>query len=254
MKIITFSTQKGGTGKTTCSLGFIYKLEKLKKKVLAIDLDSQGNLTRALNVSNEKGGSLEVLTGNEELNDIIVKKNDYINVLPYSMKLSVADKHLDMIGKELRLKEVLEKVKDEYEYCVIDTPPALTIIVVNAYVASNYVILPVKSDDYFSLDSITNVISTINSIKKYWNPELELMGFVINEYNQRSVFSRQLLEAIEKLAKDYNTIVFNSKISKGIAIAENKAIKENIFLNNNSNKAISTLEEFTEEIIKKIKK
>lgn len=252
MKTITFSTQKGGAGKTTCSLGLIHKLEKTGRRTLAIDLDSQGNLTKALDVPNATGGALAVLSGEKGIRDAIVRKSEHVDVLPYSIRLSVADKTLDEIGKEHKLKEALDEIRGDYEYCVIDTPPALGIVVVNAYTASEYVVMPIKGDDYFSLDSIPAVVSTINSVRKYWNPDLKLLGFVINEYNPRSVFARQLLEAVENSAATLNTVVFDSKVSKGIAIAENKATRENIFGEKSRNKAVASLDELTDEIIRAV--
>lgn len=253
MKIITFSTLRGGTGKTTCSLALICKLEKLKKKVLAVDLNAQGDLTNTLAVSMQNGGSFEVLNREKNIKDVIIRKNEYVSVLPFSEKLSVADKFLDMIGKEYRLKEALEKVKDEYEYCIIDTPPTLGIIVLNAYSASDYIVIPIKSDDYYSLNAIPAIASSIESVKKYTNPNLKILGFVLNEFNSRCSFAKQLCDAVADAAKSLNTIVFNSKIKKGVAIAENKALKENIFEKNSSNKAIVSLDEFTDELVFTIK-
>lgn len=253
MKIITFSTQKGGTGKTTCSLALTFKLEKLKKKVLAVDLDAQGNLTNTLAVPVQNGGSFEVLNREKNIKDVIVRKNEYVSVLPFSEKLSVADKFLDMVGKEYRLKEALEQVNDEYEYCIIDTPPALGIVVMNAYSASDYIVIPIKSDDYYSLNSVPAIASSIESVKRYTNPNLKLLGFVLNEFNSRSSFAKQLCDTVADTAKSLNTIVFSSKITKGVAIAENKALKENIFNKKSSNKAIVSLDEFTDELVEAIK-
>ena len=249
METISIINLKGGCGKTTLALALIYKGELMKKRVLAIDFDGQCNLTENFDLIGKKDcNALSLLDGSKTIDECIFKVNDYISIIPAVNKLSIADKILNDVGKELKLREVLEEVKEDYDYCILDNPPALGVCVINSLVASDYSLIPIKSGDIYSLSAIPQVVDVINNVKKYYNKNLELLGFVINEYKSRSSFDNAIRETLEEISDDYKLNILDNQILKSTIIEQNKNSKDNIFLKNRTNKAVVSLDNLTDEV------
>lgn len=226
-EIITVINQKGGVGKTTTTLNIGAGLRAKGYKVLFIDLDAQGNMSFTFNANNSPLTSLEVLTKTATAKEVI-QQTPLGDIIPASPSLAGADNIITEIGKEYRLREALEPIKADYDYIIIDTPPALSILTINALTVSNSVIIPVQADTY-SLQGLGGMADTINTVKQYCNPALTIKGIVITRYNSRAILTRDITEYLEQTAKQFNTKVFNTKVRECIAIKEAQTVQQDLF-------------------------
>lgn len=248
MKTITIINQKGGVGKSTTAHAIGAGLSIKGYKVLFIDLDAQGNLSYTLNADTRGYNSLGVLERPQTIKEEIQQIGN-IDILASSPNLAGADNIINQTGKEYRLKEALELVKDIYDYCIIDTPPALGIVTVNALTASTGAIIPAQADIY-SLQGISQLNQTIEAVKRYCNPNLYIMGIVLTRYSKRMIIRREVAEMLEETAKDLNTKLYNTKIRENIALVEAQAMKEDIYTYAPKSNATEDYMALTEEIIK----
>ena len=209
MKTVSVINQKGGVGKSTTAEMLVSALSLKGFKVLAIDLDAQGNLSYSLAADLNSPTILEVLTEEISVKDAIKKAR--ADVISSNKALAGADAFIADTGKEYRLKEALEKIAKNYDFCIIDTPPALGILTINALTASDSVIIPAQADIY-SLQGIENLEETIKAVKKYCNPNLKIEGILLTRYNPRTILSREVSEMAEKLAEKLETKLFKAKI------------------------------------------
>ena len=227
-EIITIINQKGGVGKSTTAQNIGAGLKLLhRKKVLFIDLDAQGNLSYSLGAKKHQN-SFDVITGNCTAKEAI-QELPQGDLITSDAKLSYIETYLKDTGKEFKLKEALTPIKDFYDYIIIDTPPSLGVLSVNALTASNRVIIPSQAD-IFSLQGIGQLANTIDAVKKYCNPDIEIKGLVLTRYNARSVLSRDLANMLDATAKQLKTKLFKTSIREGIAIKEAQANRENLFV------------------------
>lgn len=228
LKTIVVINQKGGVGKTTTAHNFGYGLLKKKKKVLLIDLDPQENLTFTVTGQvNFKESIFDVLVGDIDINQAIhhIGKMD---IIPSSQALSIISKYLDEGEKENTLKNRLKALKENYDFIIIDTPPALGNLTVNALTGSDETIITAQAD-IFSLQGIGQLAQSINAIKEYSNPKLEIKGILLTRYNKRSILTKDMTENIQEIAENLGTKVFNAKIRECIAIKESQAMNQDIF-------------------------
>lgn len=225
--IVSIVQRKGGTGKTSTAQALGAGLLRRKKKVLYIDLDSQANLTYALNVDEVNATGLDVMKGTATASEAIVHTPNG-DIIPASDELATVDLKVTETGKEYRLREALEEVKDKYDYIIIDTSAALNVATVNALTASDRAIVPVQADIY-SLSGIGQLNDTITTVKKYCNPELKIAGILITRYNGRAILSRDMQSNIEDIAKALNTVVYKTPIRECISVKEAQAMRINLF-------------------------
>lgn len=226
MKTVSVINQKGGVGKSTTAEMLISALSLKGFKVLAIDLDAQGNLSYSLAADLTSPTILEVLTEEISAKDAIKKAR--ADVISSNKALAGADAFIADTGKEYRLKEALEKISENYDFCIIDTPPALGILTINALTASDGVIIPAQADIY-SLQGIENLEETIKAVKKYCNPNLKIEGILLTRYNPRTILSREVSEMAEKLAEKLETKLFKAKIRDAVAVKEAQISQESLF-------------------------
>lgn len=225
---ITLTNQKGGVGKTTTSTALVSGLTAQGKKVLGVDLDPQGNLGFSLGIEIENCATLyDAFKNNTPLEEII-QHTPYGDVLPSNILLSSAELEFNRPGREFLLKKTLELVADQYDYIIIDTPPALNILTVNAYVASQGLIIPMIPD-ILSLLGVSQLKETIDSVKNFYNPNLNVMGIILTKYNARLNLAKEVFEMAEHMADLLDTKVFESKIRNGVSVAEAPAHGESIF-------------------------
>lgn len=250
MKIITVAAQKGGTGKTTTASAIGAGLSIRGSRVLYIDLDAQGNLTASTGAIIGKEDSLTLLTGKT----VQPQHTPQGDIISSTSSLSVADITITQTGKEYRLKEALDSFSVIYDYCIVDTPPALGILTVNALTAASTAIIPAQAD-FFSMQAIAQLNETISAVKKYCNPKLEISGIVLTRYNQRAILSREVAELLEHTAEQLRTRLYNTKIRECMAIKEAQAKKQSIFAyapKSNAAKDYSALIDELTEIKKEI--
>ena len=181
-RIISIINQKGGVGKSTTAEALLAGLTLKGYKTLAVDLDAQGNLTYATGANSQGATSLGVLTREVDAGDAI-QHTPSGDIIPSNKALAGADAFITDTGKEYRLKEALESVASEYDYIIIDTPPALSILTINALTASNSLIIPAQADIY-SLQGIEQLAETIQPVKRYCNPTLSIEGIITHLYPQ----------------------------------------------------------------------
>ena len=215
MKIISILNQKGGTGKTTIAVNLGRALSLLKKKVLLIDLDPQGNLTYSLGIKPEKGTMAEVIHGIQALQTILVKAEG-MEIAPCSREL--ADIEISLVskmGREQKLKQAL-KGADKYDYVFIDCPPSLSILSINALTASDEVIIPLQME-ILSLQALTQILTTIYEVKKVLNKKIKVKGIIPIMYDARRRLSDEILSEIKKSVKEK---IFNTYIRENVKIAE----------------------------------
>ena len=219
-KIIAIANQKGGVGKTTTAINLTAALGELGKKVLAVDMDPQGNLTSGVGLSKEDIGKsvYHILCGNGTIEECLhteVLKN--LDVLPGSINLSAIE--LELINEENRefiLKKEVEKIKDNYDYIIIDCPPALSILTINALTTANSVLVPIQSE-YYALEGLTQLVYTIELVKERLNPELEIEGIVFTMYDARTNLSYQVVENVKE---NIGYKVYEAIIPRNIRLAE----------------------------------
>lgn len=227
-KVITVINQKGGVGKTTTAHAIGAWLQRTKgKKVLFIDLDQQGNLTYATGASNSNYNSLKLLINGSLDAKKIQHTSSGFSVIPSDPALANIDMILTDTGKEYRLKEALKGLKD-YDYVVIDNPPSMNVIMINALTASDFAIIPAQAD-IFSLQGITQLGKSLDAVKSYTNKDLNVLGIVLTRHNGRTILSRDILEVIEDTAKQLKTKVYSQTIREAVAVKEAQATRKDIF-------------------------
>ena len=246
--IFTITNQKGGIGKSTTAHQLGAGYSSLKGiKVLMIDLDPQANLTIAAGAKRDMPSSYDLLMQKATPQEVIQPVSEGLDIIPASNQLSRVAVELDKTGKEYRLKEVLAPVKDRYGLIVIDTPPALGILTINALTIANRVIIPAQAD-LFSLEAIKELADTIGVVKKYTNPSLTVQGVLLTRYQPRSILTKELTELIEDTAIALETKVFKTKIREAIAIKEAQAMHEDIFSYAPKSKVAGDYRDFLQEI------
>lgn len=226
-RIISIINQKGGVGKSTTAEALLAGLTLKGYKTLAVDLDAQGNLTYATGANSQGTTSLGVLTREVDAGDAI-QHTPSGDIIPSNKALAGSDAFITDTGKEYRLKEALESVASEYDYIIIDTPPALSILTINALTASNSVIIPAQADIY-SLQGIEQLAETIQPVKRYCNPTLSIEGILLTRYSKRSILGQEVAGLARQIAQRLNTKVFDTTIREAIAIKEAQISQQSLF-------------------------
>jgi chromosome partitioning protein len=216
-RVISFANQKGGVAKTTTTLNLGVAFAEQGLKVLLVDLDPQGNLTmsQGLNPDAIERSMFDVLVHRLPIQEVIQRAE--VDLAVSSIDLAGAELALSsMIGRERALEKALTEVKQGYDYVLIDTPPSLGLLTINALVASNGVIVPVQCE-YLSLRGLVQLENTLSMIRENLNPEVEIEGILPTMYDSRTLHSR---EAVEILQENFGDLVFDTKIRKTVRYAE----------------------------------
>lgn len=248
-RIISIINQKGGVGKSTTAEALLAGLTLKGYKTLAVDLDAQGNLTYATGANSQGATSLGVLTREVDAGDAI-QHTPSGDIIPSNKALAGADAFITDTGKEYRLREALESVASEYDYIIIDTPPALSILTINALTASNSVIIPAQADIY-SLQGIEQLAETIQPVKRYCNPTLSIEGILLTRYSKRSILGQEVAGLARQIAQRLNTKVFDTTIREAIAIKEAQISQQSLFSYAPKAPATDDYRAFIEEVIGK---
>ena len=217
--ITAITNQKGGVGKTTAAAALLTCLSQQGARVLGVDLDPQGSLGFSLGLDIEHCRTLyDVFRGAAEPRDVIVH-TECCDILPSNILLSAAELEFNKPGREFMLKTALSKVQDGYDYIIIDTPPALNILTVNAYVAADSLIIPM-APEVLSLLGVSQIKETIESVRSYYNSRLKVLGILLNRFNARLNLSREMLDLAGQIAAQLDTKVFENKIRNSVSAAE----------------------------------
>jgi len=219
-KIISIANQKGGVGKTTTTINLAAALGEKNKKVLVIDMDPQGNTTSGMGVDkNEAINTIyELMIGECSINECIIRNViENVSIIPANVNFAAAE--VELIGisnQEYILNNELDFVKDQYDYILIDCPPSLSTLTVNALTTSNSVLIPIQCE-YYALEGLSQLIHTVNLIKQRLNSKIDIEGVVFTMYDSRTNLSQQVVENVRANFK-YN--VFNTVIPRNTRLAE----------------------------------
>jgi chromosome partitioning protein len=245
-RVIAFANQKGGVAKTTTALNLAVAFKESGHRVLAIDMDPQGNLTMSQGVDPDKvqKSMFDVLVHRMPISEVIVEKE--IDVAVASIDLAGAEIAMSaQIGRERALQKALDEVRDDYDFVCIDTPPSLGLLTVNALTAANKVIVPVQCE-YLSMRGLVQLQNTLQMIRENLNPGVEIEGILPTMLDSRTVHAK---EAIEILEENFGDLVFESRIRKAIKFAEAPVRGTSVLKYDPKGKAAKAYRELAKEVL-----
>ena len=248
-KIISIANQKGGVGKTTTSVSLSAILAKKGKKILMIDMDPQGNGTSGLGIDkNVKFSVYDVIIDDVEIENTIKKTEiENLDVCPSNINLAGAEVELvDMEEREQRLKSKLDKIKEKYDYIIIDCPPSLGLVTLNAFTASDSVLIPVQCE-YYALEGLGQLINTINLVKKHLNKSLYIEGPLLTMYDARTNLSNQVVKEVKRYFEDK---VYKVVIPRNVKLSEAPSYGMPITLYDKRSKGAKCYEKLAKEFLK----
>jgi len=249
-KVVSIANQKGGVGKTTTAVNLSTILAKKGKKVLLIDADPQGNATSGLGIDKDVNFSVyDVLVNDVEIENTVVQSTvKNLDVCPSNINLAGAEVELvSMISREHRLQEKIDNQKDKYDYIIIDCPPSLGLITLNAFTASNSVLIPVQCE-YYALEGLGQLINTINLVKKHLNKDLAIEGALLTMFDIRTNLSNQVVKEVNKY---FENKVYKTVIPRNVKLSEAPSYGMPISVYDPKSKGAKSYEKFVREFIKK---
>lgn len=250
-KIISFSNQKGGVGKTTTCVNMAAYLSRAEKKVLLVDLDPQGNATTGLGFSKStlKKSVYNVLIEEEDVKDnVLPTELDGLYILPANIDLAGAE--VELVYKKARekvLKTALDKVKKDYDFLLIDCPPSLGLLTINALAAADSVIIPIQSE-YYALEGLSQLMNSIALVRQHLNKSLKVEGVVLTMYDGRSLISKQIAAEIKKY---FTKKLYEIVIPRNIRLSEAPSHGKPILLHDSKCMGARAYAALTEEFLKK---
>jgi chromosome partitioning protein len=245
-KIISISNHKGGVGKTTSAINIGAGLNKLGKKVLLIDLDPQANLSQSLGLVNQEKNIYGALKGEYKLEPITVLKG--LDLIPSTLDLSGAEIELSSEpGREYILKELIENVRGSYDFVIIDSPPSLGLLTINAFTAADEIIIPLQAQ-FLAMQGLAKLVEVVEKIKSRLNKGLKVGGVFITQYDGRKVLNRDVFETINT---HFESEVYKTKVRDNIALAEAPAQGLDIFRYNAKSNGAEDYLALSKEILKR---
>ena len=247
--IISLLNHKGGVGKTTSTINIGAGLVELGKKVLLIDLDPQANLSLSLGVPRQRFTIYEAMRGESELVPYQVKEN--LDVVMSTLDLSGAEMELiNEAGREFILRELFDPLQDEYDYILIDCPPSLGLLTLNALTSSQFIIIPLQTE-FLALQGLTKIKQVIDKVRFRLNKKLQIAGVIATMYDHRKILNRDVVETIRKYFGDK---VFDTHIRDNVALAEAPAQRKDIFEYNSRSAGAADYLSLSKEVVERTDK
>ncbi len=253
-KIIAIANQKGGVGKTTTAINLSACLAEKRKKVLVIDIDPQGNTSSGLGIDKNaiENSVYELLIGNASVKECIHSANmKRLSIIPSNANLSGAEiELLSLDNNQFLLRSRIEKIKDKYDYIIIDCPPSLSMLTINALTAASSVIVPIQSE-YYALEGLTQLIHTIDLIRDRLNPSLYIQGVVFTMYDSRTNLSVQVVDNVKA---NLNLKIYDTIIPRNVRLAEAPSYGMPIIMYDSRSAGAQAYRKLALEVIKERKK
>lgn len=250
-KVIAVANQKGGVGKTTTTVNLGACLAEKGKKILIVDLDPQGNTTSGFGLDKEKllNTSYEVLLNDCEVEEAILHLESFrLDLIPSSLDLAGAE--VELVGvddRESMLKYRLDKLSAQYDFILIDCPPSLNILTINAFKAADSILVPIQCE-FYAMEGLTQLINTINLVKQRLNPDIVIDGVVFTMYDSRTNLSQQVVDEITKYLPDK---VYQTKIPRNVRLAEAPSYGLPVIYYDSASKGAESYRQLADEMLKR---